>query len=161
MVLLFASTLQLKYWLFKSPSLFHPGCERRGSWGRRALHAGDDGTVQPATERAAASQSHSDCLTSILWQGGADRRPSTVWHRPLQKFHRGEWGFVASPGCQTSHGHLTVHMFVFPKRATHFSTGIFKRALPLLEYFPTLNRRVHIDCGTVHPIIPKHAHSQW
>ncbi|KAI4828528.1 hypothetical protein KUCAC02_022610 [Chaenocephalus aceratus] len=55
--------------------------------GRRALHAGDDGAVQPAAEGAAAAPSHSDRLRSVLWQGGADRRPSAVWHRPVQKCH--------------------------------------------------------------------------
>lgn len=68
----------------------HPGGQRSGSRGWCAFHAGDDGAVQSATEGAAATQSHSDRLASILWQSGADRWPGTVWHRSVQKFHRGE-----------------------------------------------------------------------
>uniref|UniRef100_A0AAQ4S9A0 alpha-1,2-Mannosidase n=1 Tax=Gasterosteus aculeatus aculeatus TaxID=481459 RepID=A0AAQ4S9A0_GASAC len=60
-----------------------------GGGGRRALHAGDDGAVQPAAERAAAPPSHSDRLPPVLWQGRSDRRPGSVWPGPVQKFHRG------------------------------------------------------------------------
>lgn len=71
-------------------TLAHAGGECSGSGGRRAVHAGDDGAVQSAAEGAAATQSHSDRLPSLLWEGRADRRPGTVWHRSVQKLHRGE-----------------------------------------------------------------------
>lgn len=73
-----------------NPPHTHPGGQRGGGRGWCAFHAGDDGAVQSAAEGAAATQSHSDRLASVLWQSGADRWPGTVWHRSVQKFHRGE-----------------------------------------------------------------------
>lgn len=68
----------------------HTGSQRGGGGGRRAFHAGDDGAVQSAAEGAAATQSHSNRLPSVLWQGGADSWAGTVRHGSVQKFHRGK-----------------------------------------------------------------------
>lgn len=85
-----------------TPTHPHPGSQRGSGRGWCAFHAGDDGAVQSAAEGAAATQSHSDRLTSILWQSGADRWPGTVWHRSVQKFHRGEClkRKILPPSCQ-------------------------------------------------------------
>lgn len=122
-----SSFLFFSFLFLSSPTLAHPhlGGECSSSRGRRAFHAGDDGAVQPAAERAAASQSHSDRLTSILWQSCADRRPSTVWHRPVQKFHRGEW---ALPGFKWA---LNCPPVCFSQESHSLFQGILKRALPL------------------------------
>lgn len=126
--------------LFSSPLSGTPtGGECGSSRGWHAIHAGDDGAVEPAAERAASSQSHPDCLTPLLWQSGTDRWPSSVWHRPLQKCHRGEWilqharlpVFKWAPSC--------LHV-CFSYRESHYFS-VFKSALTLLEYFPNSNRR--------------------
>lgn len=69
----------------------HPGSEHGGSRGRSTVHAGDDGALQPAAERAAPTQGHPDRLPSVLRQGCAHSWPGSIWHRSVQKFHRGQW----------------------------------------------------------------------
>lgn len=66
------------------------GGECRSCRGRHALHAGDDGALQPAAERAASPPRRTDHLAPLFRQSGTDRRSCAVRTGPFQEQLGGE-----------------------------------------------------------------------
>ena len=159
MELLFVSTLQLKYWLFYNPLSLSP--RLWVLWQLRTACASCRRWWNcPASNRKSSCLpepfrlSHIHSLAGWCWPPAQHSLAQTS-----PKVPQGWVGFCSIARLPDFTWALNCpHVCFFLREALTFPL-VFQECTSGIFYY--LNRRVHIDCGTVHPVILKHAHSQW